>query len=109
VGAEADKFTILVGLEVKDSARYAEYRARMTPLLHALGGAFGIDLEVSRVLKGPSDAAYGINRLFSIEFPSRAACDQLFADAAYRAVRSEWFEPAVGHIVRLGEWQGSAP
>lgn len=109
MAAEADKFTILVGLEVRDSARYAEYRARMTPMLHALGGAFGIDLEVSRVLKGPSDAASRVNRVFSIEFPSRAVRDQFFADAAYRAVRSEWFEPAVGHVVRLGEWQGSAP
>jgi len=107
VAAEADKFTILVGLEVKEPARYAEYRARMTPLLHALGGAFGIDLEVSRVLKGPSDAAHRVNRVFSIEFPSRAVRDQFFADAAYRAVRSEWFEPAVEHVVRLGEWQGS--
>lgn len=107
--AEASAFTILVGLEVKDPVRYAEYRARMTPLLHALGGAFGIDLEVSRVLKGPADAAYSVNRVFSIEFPSRAVCDQFFADAEYRAVRSEWFEPAVGHVVRLGEWHGAAP
>ena len=107
MAADADKLTILVGLEVKDPARYAEYRARMTPILHALGGAFGIDLEVSRVLKGPAEAAYSVNRLFSIEFPSRAVRDQFFADAEYRAVRSEWFEPAVGHIVRLGEWHGS--
>ena len=48
MAGEADKFTILVGLEVKDPARYAEYRARMTPILHALGGAFRLDLEVSR-------------------------------------------------------------
>jgi uncharacterized protein (DUF1330 family) len=108
VAAEADKFTIWVGLEVRDPARYAEYRARMTPMLHAVGGAFGIDLEVSRVLKAPSDAAHHVNRVFSIEFPSRAVRDQFFADAAYRAVRSEWFEPAVARVVGLGEWQGPA-
>ena len=45
--------------------------------------------------------------MFSIEFPSPAVRDQFFADAAYRAVRSEWFEPAVGHIARLAEWHGS--
>jgi uncharacterized protein (DUF1330 family) len=98
--------TQLFGLEVKDAARYAEYRARMTPMLHARGGAFGIDLEVSRVLKGPTDAA--LNRVFSIEFPSRAASDGFFADASYLAVRSEWFEPAVGRVVRLAEWYGES-
>jgi len=107
VGAETEKFTILVGLEVKDPARYAEYRARMTPILHAHGGAFGIDLEVSRVLKGPPDVAAGINRVFSIEFPSRAVRDQFFANTEYLAVRSEWFEPAVGRIARLAEWHGA--
>ncbi|HWO11652.1 MAG TPA: DUF1330 domain-containing protein [Polyangiaceae bacterium] len=109
--AEADKFTQLMGLEVKDPARYAEYRARMTPILHAYGGAFGIDLEVSRVLKGPPEAASnpGVNRVFSIEFPSRATRDRFFADVAYRAVRSEWFEPAVGRVVTLAQWLGAGP
>jgi len=102
VVADAGNFTQLVGLEVKDPAGYAEYRARMTPLLHAHGGGFGIDLEVSRMLKGPPDAA--LNRVFTIEFPSRAIRDGFFADAAYRAVRSEWFEPAVGRVVTLAEW-----
>ena len=106
MAAEVRPFTRLIGLEVEDAARYAEYRARMTPILHAHGGAFGVDLEVSRVLKGPPGAA--LNRVFSLEFPSRAACDRFFADASYLAVRGEWFEPAVRHVVRLGEWPEAA-
>jgi uncharacterized protein (DUF1330 family) len=105
VAAEPGPFTQLFGLEVREREVYAEYRARMTPILHAHGGAFGIDLEVARVLKGPTDA---INRVFSIEFPSRSASVAFFADASYLAVRREWFEPAVGRVVRLAEWQGHA-
>ena len=33
------RYTRLIGLQVDDASRYAEYRARMTPLLHARGGA----------------------------------------------------------------------
>ena len=99
---ESGTLVRLYGLEVLEQGSYSEYRARMTPLLHAHGGAFGIDLEVARVLKGPTDAA--LNRVFSIKFPSRAASERFFANADYRAVRSQWFEPAVGHIVVLGEW-----
>jgi uncharacterized protein (DUF1330 family) len=102
VADESAKFVQLFGLEVRDQASYSEYRARMTPLLNAHGGAFGIDLEVSRVLRGPTDAA--LNRVFSIEFASRAASARFFANAEYRAVRSAWFEPAVGRIEVLGEW-----
>jgi uncharacterized protein (DUF1330 family) len=102
VADESGTFVRLYGLEVLEQGSYAEYRARMTPLLHAHGGAFGIDLEVARVLKGPTDAA--LNRVFSIEFPSRAASARFFANEDYRAVRSEWFEHAVGRIVVLAEW-----
>lgn len=106
MAVERGRYTRWVALEVKDGARYAEYRARMTPILHAHGGAFGVDLEIARVLKGPDTA---LNRSFTIVFPSRAVCDQFFADPAYLAVRREWFEPAVGRIAQLGEWDGDAP
>jgi uncharacterized protein (DUF1330 family) len=102
VAVEEDTFVQLFGLEVRDQGSYSEYRARMTPLLHAHGGAFGIDLEVSRVLKGPTEAA--LNRVFSIEFPGRAASARFFANEEYRAVRREWFEPAVGRVEVLAEW-----
>jgi uncharacterized protein (DUF1330 family) len=101
------RFTQLIGLRVDDGARYAEYRAGMTPILHAHGGAFGLDLEVARVLKlgddgAPSDVA--INRVFSIGFPSREAHARFFADAGYLAVRARHFEPAVSRVYVLAEW-----
>ena len=104
--AELGAYVQLFGLEVRDPARYAEYRARMTPLLHAHGGAFGIDLEVSRVLLGPAHAA--LNRVFWIQFASREASAAFFADPSYLAVRCEWFEGAVGTLVRLAEWHEPA-
>ncbi len=101
------RFTRLIGLMVDDAARYAEYRAGMTPILHAHGGAFGLDLEVSRVLKSPgADLPSGgtFNRVFSIGFPSREAHERFFADAAYLAVRARYFEPAVSRVFILAEW-----
>lgn len=96
------RFTRLLGLMVDDAARYAEYRAGMTPILHAHGGAFGLDLEVSRVLKSPAEGP--INRVFSIGFPSREAYARFFADPAYLAVRAQHFEPAVSRVFILAEW-----
>jgi uncharacterized protein (DUF1330 family) len=102
MSAEPIRFTQLFGLQVDDQRKYAEYRARMTPLLHAHGGGFGIDLDVARVLRAPNDAA--MNRVFTIVFPSREASSTFFADERYRAIRAEWFETAVSRVTRLEEW-----
>jgi uncharacterized protein (DUF1330 family) len=100
------RFTQLIGLMVDDAVRYAEYRAGMTPILHAHGGAFGLDLEVARVLKLPVELPVegAINRVFSIGFPSREAHARFFADAGYLAVRARHFEPAVSRVFILAEW-----
>jgi uncharacterized protein (DUF1330 family) len=103
VAAESRRYTLLRGLQVDDQQSYSEYRARMTPLLHAQGGAFGIDLEVARVLKSPADGP--LNRVFTIVFPSREVKDRFFADPAYRAIRAQYFEPAVSRVALLGEWE----
>jgi uncharacterized protein (DUF1330 family) len=103
VAAEAKRYTLLRGLQVDDQQRYAEYRARMTPLLHAHGGAFGVDFEIARVLASPVDGP--LNRVFTIVFPSREAKDTFFADPSYLAVRSEYFEPAVSRVALLAEWE----
>lgn len=100
--AEPTRFTRLFGVQVDDPQKYAEYRARMTPVLHAHGGDFGIDLEVSRVLRAPNAAA--MNRVFTIVFPDRAASSAFFANDSYRAIRAEWFEPAVSRVSTLAEW-----
>jgi uncharacterized protein (DUF1330 family) len=102
MAAELSRFTQLFGVQVDDPPSYAEYRARMTPLLHSHGGAFGLDLDVARVFRAPENAV--MNRVFTIVFPSRQASSAFFADERYRAIRAEWFERAVSAVSTLAEW-----
>jgi len=96
-------FEILVGLQVTDDEKYTQYRAHMLPILQAHGGAFGVDVRVSEVLKSPESKP--MNRLFTIRFPSLAQHDAFFADAEYQAVRARYFEPSVAATTRLARYQ----
>lgn len=96
-------FEILVGLQVKDDATYAEYRAHMLPLLRLHGGSFIVDVRVSEVLKSPESNA--INRLFTIRFPSEQQHDAFFAHPEYKAVRAKYFEPSVAATSRIARYQ----
>jgi uncharacterized protein (DUF1330 family) len=96
--ADPDGYVLLFALEVADDASYARYREAMTPILESYGGRFGVDFVVSRVLRGPER----VNRVFSMRFPDRGSQERFFADAAYRAVRSAHFEPAVVAVHPLG-------
>ena len=96
--ADPDGYVLLFALEVADDASYARYREAMTPILASYGGRFGVDFVVSRVLRGPGR----VNRVFTMLFPDRAAKERFFADAAYQAVRSAHFEPAVAAVHPLG-------
>jgi uncharacterized protein (DUF1330 family) len=100
MGADGGRVVTLFGLEVKDEAGYARYREGMAPILARYGGAFGCDFAVARVLLGPSPR---INRVFTIAFPDGDSRARFFADADYRAVRKERFEPAVGVVEVLEE------
>ncbi|WP_437280059.1 DUF1330 domain-containing protein [Sorangium sp. So ce375] len=104
MGAEGRQHVLLVGLQLEDETTYARYRAGMMPILLSHGGAFGHDFVVARVLKGDP----GINRVFTLVFPDRAARERFFADADYRAVRAELFEPAVAATFILGEFEATA-
>jgi uncharacterized protein (DUF1330 family) len=94
---------LVYGAQVADDATYSRYRAAMTPILHAHGGAFRYDFAVSRVLI--SETAPPINRVFMIGFASRAAADALFADPRYVTVRRALFEPAVTAITQLAGYE----
>ncbi len=94
---------ILVGLGIEDPARYAEYRAEMTPLLQAAGGDFRFDFEVGANLKNGSGQE--INRIFAIAFPDREAKKRFFTDPVYLEIRSRLFAPAVKHVVALAEYE----
>lgn len=98
--AKGTQITLLFALEVTDDIGYASYRAGMRPILAAYGGRFGFDMCVSKVLAGAMDP--GINRLFTIEFPSDERQQAFFRDKDYLQVREQWFDGAVGQVVSLG-------
>jgi uncharacterized protein (DUF1330 family) len=95
-------FELQVGLFVSDHQRYAQYRAEMTPLLHAVGGRFRYDFEVSRVLQ--SEVEHPINRVFAIRFPDEETRTKFFSDPRYKAIRQTYFESAVQHTTILAEY-----
>lgn len=94
---------ILIGLRVTDEDTYGTYRAHMTPLLHARGGSFGVDVRVAEVLQNPGREPF--NRLFTIRFPSLEAHDEFFADPEYLAIRRRFFEPSVAYTARFGRYE----
>ena len=96
-------FENLVGLHVTNEAKYAEYRAAMTPLLKAHGGGFRYDFLIARTLH--SEARHPINRVFAIHFPDRARRDAFFAHPDYVAVRARLFAPAVAGTTIIAEYE----
>ena len=90
----------LVAVKLRDEAGYAEYRARMTPLLEAHGGRFVLDVRVAEVLRAPDDADF--DRLFSIRFPDEDAREAFFSNPEYVAIRKQHFEPSVSATTLLG-------
>ncbi len=104
--SNAPRFEVVLGLHVADDESYTRYRAGMTPILHEYGGDFRFDFRIEEVLR--SETPEPINRLFVIGFPSRDSADRFFADPAYVAVRSEFFEPAVRSITPIAEYERHA-
>lgn len=102
MAADASRHVMIFGLEVKDEVLYRRYRAGMTPILQRYGGGFGYDFMVSEVLRSETSAP--INRVFTIVFTEKKAGTDFFADPAYLAVRAELFEPAVGRVTKIGEY-----
>lgn len=99
-------FEILVGLDVTDDVRYAEYRAAMKPILTEYGGGFGYDFRVAEVLK--TESVVAINRVFTIRFPDRAAKEAFFADPAYVVAKEHHFEASVGGTQIIAEYDTAA-
>lgn len=92
-------FERIMALEVSDDALYQEYREHMIPILHAFGGSFGFDFVVSKVLKSKTDTA--INRVFTIDFPSKAVMEAFFSDPAYLAVKGKYFNCSVASVTTI--------
>ncbi len=82
-----------MGIYVNDDEEYQRYREGMTPILHSFGGAFGFDFKISEVLLSKTDD--DINRVFTIEFPSKEVMDEFFSNHEYLAVQARHFVNSV--------------
>jgi len=86
-------FERIMGIYVSDDEEYQRYRDGMVPILHSFGGAFGFDFKVSEVLKSKTDDA--INRVFTIDFPSKQVMEEFFSSPDYLTVQKRHFANSV--------------
>lgn len=92
-------FERIMGLEVTNEENYQKYRENMIPILHSFGGSFGYDFKVGEVLKSKTDDK--INRVFTIDFPSKEVMDSFFNAPAYLEVKSQYFEQSVKSVTTI--------
>ncbi len=92
-------FERIMGLEVINDEEYQKYRENMIPILHSFGGSFGFDFKVNEVLKSKTDEE--INRVFTIDFPSKEIMDNFFTDPDYLAVKDKYFKNSVKAVTTI--------
>ena len=92
-------FERIMGLDVINDEDYQRYRECMIPILKSFGGNFGFDFKVSEVLKSKSDNA--INRVFTIDFPSKEVMDAFFSDPSYLEVKNQYFKNSVKSVTLI--------
>jgi len=83
----------IMGIYVSDAEEYQRYREAMIPILHSYGGSFGFDFEVSKVLLSKTDDE--INRVFTLDFPSKDVMESFFNSQEYVAVKKRHFDVSV--------------
>ncbi len=83
----------IMGLCVTNDIEYQKYREAMMPILESFGGSFGFDFKVSEVLRSKTEDA--INRVFTIEFPSKGNMETFFSDPNYIKVKDRYFNHSV--------------
>jgi uncharacterized protein (DUF1330 family) len=86
-------FERVMGLNVIDRKGYQKYREAMIPILKTYGGSFGYDFIVSEVLL--SKTKNDINRVFTIEFPSKLKMEEFFENPDYIAVQNRYLNDSI--------------
>lgn len=86
-------FERVMGLNVIDDQAYQRYREAMLPILKTFGGAFGYDFRVSEVLLSKTED--DINRVFTIEFPSKQKMQAFFENPDYVSVRNRHLKHSI--------------
>ena len=89
-------FERIMGLEVINGEEYQKYRKHMMPILHSFGGSFGFDFKINEVLKSKTDDA--INRVFTLDFPSKEIMEAFFTNPDYLAVKDKYFLSSVKSV-----------
>jgi len=96
-------YEILVGLNVVNDQMYQQYRDAMKPILSTFGGRFGYDFTVSEVLISEGNSE--INRVFTINFPSKRKMEDFFSNSEYIKVKNAYFEDSVGSRVIISSYE----
>jgi uncharacterized protein (DUF1330 family) len=86
-------FERIMGLHVIDDEAYQKYREAMEPILISIGGSFGFDFKVSEVLRSKTDNE--INRVFTIEFPSKQEMENFFSRPDYLEIQNKYLVNAI--------------
>ena len=86
-------FERIMGLDITNDEEYQKYREGMVPILESFGGSFGFDFKIAEVLKSKTQKS--INRVFTIDFPSKEVMDAFFCDPSYLEVKSKYFTDSV--------------
>ncbi len=86
-------FERIMGIYVSDAEEYQRYREKMMPILHSFGGSFGYDFKIAEVLLSKTEDP--INRVFTIEFPSKDVMDDFYSDSKYLQVQKKHFTNSV--------------
>jgi len=86
----------IMGVNVSDEAQYQLYREAMEPLLINAQGAFGYDFKIDQTLRSKTDTP--INRVFTIEFPTKQDMDAFFCNPLYLTIKQQYFDNSVNGI-----------
>lgn len=79
-------FERIIGLHIIDEDEYQKYREAMEPILKSIGGSFGYDFKIAEVYR--SKTKDEINRVFTIEFPSKKEMEDFFSRADYIDIKN---------------------
>lgn len=94
---------MIVGLQIKDSATYQQYREAMKPLLEQYGGGFRYDFKIQETLKSASPKP--INRVFAIYFKDVASMEEFFSHPEYLKIKEEYFEKSVDATTIISSYE----
>lgn len=92
-------FERIMGLDVINDEEYQNYRENMIPILHSFGGSFGFDFKIAEVLKSKTNNL--INRVFTLDFPSKKIMEDFFAAPEYLAVKEKYFVNSVKSVTLI--------